>query len=86
MIADSVSIRDTDLDFKDLNKPMTQQGIITDPITIKDNFWVGHGIVINKGVTIEEGAIIAVNAVVTKNVPRNGIVGGVPGKIIRIRE
>ncbi|MAO07771.1 MAG: acetyltransferase [Alteromonas sp.] len=85
MIANAVSIRDTDHLFDDISLPMNQQGYRTRPVVIKDNVWIGHGVVITKGVTIEEGAIIAANAVVTKDVPKNTIVGGVPAKIIRER-
>ena len=86
MIAQSVSIRDTDHGFEDLDKPMIEQGITTAPITIHDNVWIGHGAVITKGITIGSGAIIGANAVVTKDVPENAIVGGVPAKLIRYRE
>jgi acetyltransferase-like isoleucine patch superfamily enzyme len=86
MIAQSVSIRDTDHGFTDLSIPMIQQGITTAPIIIKDNVWIGYGAVITKGVTISSGAIIGANAVVTKDVPENAIVGGVPAKIIKYRE
>jgi len=85
MIANAVSIRDTDHNFEDVNQPMRDQGISTAAVIIKDNVWIGHGAVITKGVTIESGAIIAANAVVTKDVPMNTIVGGVPAKIIRER-
>ena len=85
MIADNVSIRDTDHNFVDINTPMIKQGIITAPIIIKDDVWIGHGAVITKGVTIGQGAIIGANAVVTRDVPEYGIVGGVPAKLIRRR-
>jgi acetyltransferase-like isoleucine patch superfamily enzyme len=85
MIADGVSIRDTDHRFDRLDIPMIEQGIVTAPIVIKDDVWIGYGAVITKGVTIESGAIIAANAVVTKDVPSNAIVGGVPAKLIRYR-
>jgi len=85
MIANAVSIRDTDHNFTDTSVDMINQGIKTDPIFIKDNVWLGHGVVITKGVTINSGAIIAANAVVTKNIPSNAIVGGVPAKIIKYR-
>lgn len=85
MIANSVSIRDTDHNFEDLDKPMLFQGIKTKPIAIKDNVWIGHGVVITKGITIHSGAVIGANAVVTKDVPENAIVGGVPAKIIKMR-
>lgn len=86
MIATGVSIRDTDHNFEDLTKPMISQGIKTAPIFIRDNVWVGHGAVITKGVTINDGAIVAANAVVTKDVPKNAIVGGVPAKLIKFRQ
>jgi acetyltransferase-like isoleucine patch superfamily enzyme len=85
MIADAVSIRDTDHRFERLDIPMKDQGIVTAPVVIKDNVWIGYGAVITKGVTIESGAIIGANAVVTKDVPANAIVGGVPAKIIKFR-
>ncbi len=85
MIAAYVSIRDTDHNFQDLEIPMIRQGINSAPIVIEDNVWIGHGAVITKGVIIKKGAIIGANAVVTKDVPENAIVGGVPAKIIKYR-
>ena len=85
MIAQSVSIRDTDHKFEDLNIDMRNQGITTAPVIIEDNVWVGYGVVITKGVKIGSGAIIAANAVVTEDVPSNAIVGGIPAKIIKFR-
>lgn len=85
MIADSVTIRDTDHRFDDLNIHMIKQGVVTDSIVINDNVWIGYGAVITKGLTIHSGSIIGANAVVTKDVPKNAIVAGVPAKIIRYR-
>ncbi|MBO0320981.1 acyltransferase [Muricauda sp. CAU 1633] len=86
LIAQSVSIRDTDHVFSDLDTPIIDQGESTAGVVIKDNVWIGYGAVITKGITIDSGAIIAANAVVTKDVPENAIVGGVPARIIKYRE
>lgn len=86
MVAANVSIRDTDHKYTNLDVPMMFQGISTSPIAIHDNVWIGHGVVITKGVTIRSGAIVAANAVVTKDVPKNAIVGGVPAKVIKYRD
>jgi len=52
-------------------------------ILIKRNVWIGAGATILPGVTIGENSIVAAGAVVTKDVPANTIVGGVPAKMIR---
>jgi maltose O-acetyltransferase len=53
------------------------------PITIGDNVWIGGNVVINPGVRIGDNAVIASGAVVTKDVPDNVVVAGVPAKILK---
>jgi acetyltransferase-like isoleucine patch superfamily enzyme len=53
-------------------------------IRIGKNVWISDGVVITGGVSIDEGAVIGANSVVTKDVPRNAIVAGVPGRVIRL--
>jgi acetyltransferase-like isoleucine patch superfamily enzyme len=53
------------------------------PIVIGKNVWIGANATVLPGVAIGDGAIIAAGAVVTKDVPANTIVGGVPAKIIK---
>jgi len=52
-------------------------------IRIKRNAWIGAGATILPGVTIGENAVVAAGAVVSKDVPDNTIVGGIPAKIIK---
>ena len=53
------------------------------PIHIGKRAWIGSHATILPGVTIGDGAIVAAGAVVTKDVPANTVVGGVPAKVIR---
>lgn len=51
-------------------------------VSIGSNVWVGHNVTILPGVTIGDNVIIAAGAVVSKDVPSNVTVAGVPAKII----
>ena len=53
------------------------------PIVLERNVWIGSNATILQGVTIGENAVVAAGAVVTRDVPANTIVGGVPAKFIR---
>ncbi|MDT2758174.1 sugar O-acetyltransferase [Enterococcus xiangfangensis] len=52
-------------------------------ITIEDNVWIGGSALILPGVTVGKNSIVAAGSVVTKDVPRDTLVGGNPAKIIR---
>jgi len=56
------------------------------PIAIEKNVWIATGATIIGGVTVGENSVVAAGAVVTKDVPPNSFVGGVPAKIIRSLE
>ena len=61
------------------DRPLVTKG----PVIIENNVWVGEGVAIMPNVTIGRNSIIATNAVVTKDVPANCVVAGVPAKIIK---
>ena len=53
------------------------------PIVLGKKVWVGSNATILQGVTIGDNAVVAAGAVVTKDVPANTIVGGVPARVIK---
>ncbi len=83
IIADNVHIRTRTHNYLDKKNPIKMQGGIEKDIIIGNNVWIGFGAQLMSGVTIADNSIIAAGAVVTKDVPSNTIVGGVPAKIIK---
>ena len=63
--------------------PQKRSDMFPAPIRIGNNVWIGAQATVLPGVTIDDGAIIAAGAVVSRDVPANVIVGGVPAKIIK---
>lgn len=72
--------------YADLTMPIRLQGIMHKGIVIGNNCWIGTGAVFLDGAVIGEGCVVAANAVVTKKFPANSVIGGVPAKIIKMRD
>ena len=71
-----------------INHPLTPMGRrkhlgIATPITIGNDVWIGGNVTILPGVKIGNNVVIAAGAVVTKDIPNNSLVGGIPAKIIK---
>lgn len=79
MIAPKVSL----LSESHPTEPKERHSLMVGHIHIKKNVWIGAGATILQGVTIGENSVVAAGAVVSKNVPDNTIVGGIPAKIIK---
>lgn len=60
-----------------------RHSLIPKPIHIKKNAWIGANATILSGVTIGENSVVAAGAVVSKDVPDNTIVGGIPAKFLK---
>jgi len=63
--------------------PGDRRTLICKPIVIKRNAWIGAAATILPGVTIGENSVVAAGAVVSKDVPANTVVGGIPAKHIK---
>ncbi len=63
--------------------PARRHTLLTKPIVVKRNAWLGADVKVLAGVTIGENAIVAAGSVVTKDVPDNMVVAGSPARIIR---
>ena len=66
--------------------PDKRANMIPAPVKIGNRVWIGAHATILAGVTVGDNAVVAAGAVVTKDVPANAVVGGVPAKIIKTIE
>jgi acetyltransferase-like isoleucine patch superfamily enzyme len=63
--------------------PAERRATISRPILIKKGAWIGVGATVLAGVTVGENSVVAAGAVVSKDVPDNTIVGGIPARVIK---
>lgn len=63
--------------------PPNKRKLVTKPVKIGNNVWIGENAVILAGTEIGDGCVIGANSVVCSVVPNNTIVAGTPGKVIK---
>ncbi|MCZ9882308.1 acyltransferase [Arthrobacter sp. B2a2-09] len=71
--------------FGDTEQTIKAQGVVRESLSIGDDVWIGSGATVTAGVTVGSGVVIAAGSVVTRDVPDNSIVAGVPAKVLRSR-
>jgi acetyltransferase-like isoleucine patch superfamily enzyme len=86
VIADRAMFIDFDHGVVEVERPIRVQGIYKRDVEVGSNVWVGYGACILRGVRVGDNSIVGTNAVVTKDVPANAVVAGVPARIVRMRE
>ncbi len=86
IIADRVMMIDFDHGAVEVERPIREQGIYKRDVRIGHNVWIGYGACVLRGVSIGDNCIVGTSAVVTRDVPENAIVGGVPARVLRMRD
>ena len=86
IVADRVMLIDFDHGVVEVERPIRHQGIYKRDVNVGHNVWMGYGACVLRGATVGDNAIVGTYAVITDDVPANAVVGGVPAKLIRMRE
>jgi acetyltransferase-like isoleucine patch superfamily enzyme len=86
VIADRAMFIDFDHGVVEVERPIRQQGIYKRDVIVGSNVWIGYGACVLRGVNVGDNSIVGTNSVVTKDVPANAVVAGIPARIIRMRE
>ena len=63
--------------------PSERKNLDLKSILIQKNAWIGAGAIVLPGVIVGENSVVAAGSVVTKDVPANMVVGGIPAKFIK---
>lgn len=71
--------------FIDQHELIRLQGTSRSGIKIGKNCWIGAKVTVLDGVEVGDNCVVAAGAVITKNMPANAVIGGVPAKIIKMR-
>src|SRR5918998_2567942 len=86
ILADRVMLIDFDHGMVEVERPIREQGIYKREVRLGHNVWVGYGACFLRGVAVGDNAVVGTNAVVAADVPADAIVGGVPARLIRMRD
>jgi acetyltransferase-like isoleucine patch superfamily enzyme len=85
ILADWIYVCDFDHRYERLDVPIKDQGIVTAPVRIGADVWIGEKASVLKGVDIGRGSIVGSHALVNRDVPPFSIVVGAPARAIRSR-
>jgi acetyltransferase-like isoleucine patch superfamily enzyme len=86
IVADRVMLIDFDHGVVEVERPIRLQGIYKRDVEVGNNCWIGYGACILRGATVGDNCVVGTSTVVTKDVPSNAVVGGVPARLLRMRE
>jgi acetyltransferase-like isoleucine patch superfamily enzyme len=86
ILADRVMLIDFDHGVTEVERPIRLQGIYKRDVRVGHNVWIGYGACVLRGVSVGENSVVGTNSVLAKDVPANAVVGGVPARLIRMRQ
>ena len=86
IVADRAMLIDFDHGVVEVERPVRQQGIYKRDVRVGHNVWVGYGACFLRGVTVGDNTVVGTYSVITRDVPDNAVVGGVPARVVRMRE
>ncbi len=86
VIADRAMFIDFDHGVVEVERPIRLQGIYMREVEVGSNCWIGYGACVLRGVRVGDNSVVGTNSVVTRDVPANAVVGGVPARVLRMRE
>jgi acetyltransferase-like isoleucine patch superfamily enzyme len=86
IVADRVMMIDFDHGMVEVERPIRLQGIYKRDVDVGHNVWIGYGACVLRGVKVGHNSVIGTSSVVTCDVPENAVVGGIPARVIRMRQ
>lgn len=86
LIGPNTVMRTANHKFERRDIPIRKQGHECGDIDIGEDCWIGANVVVLGGVKIGAGSVIAAGAVVVDSIPAGALAGGVPAKVIRMRD
>jgi acetyltransferase-like isoleucine patch superfamily enzyme len=86
VVADRAMFIDFDHGIIEVERPIRRQGIYKRDLIVGSNVWIGYGACFLRGVRVGDNSVIGTNAVVARDVPANAVVGGVPARMLRMRD
>jgi acetyltransferase-like isoleucine patch superfamily enzyme len=77
---------DFDHGVVEVERPIRLQGIYKRDVVLGSNLWIGYGACFLRGVRVGDNSVIGTYSVVNRDVPANAVAGGIPARILRMRE
>jgi acetyltransferase-like isoleucine patch superfamily enzyme len=85
LVGEYSSLRDSDHGTQP-DQLIRKQAMISLPVSVGSDVWLGRGVCVLKGVSIGDCAVVGANAVVVESLPPHTVSVGAPAKVLRVRK